>query len=57
LHHLYQCNEILAARLNTIHNLHYYQCLMSGLRLAIETHKLEKFVNDFYHNIEDNITC
>lgn len=56
LHHLYQCNEILAARLNTIHNLYYYQRLMSGLRLAIETCSLRKFVDDFYKNIEDNTT-
>lgn len=48
LHHLDRCNEILGARLNTIHNLHYYQCLMSGLRGAIEQGKLEDFVADFY---------
>ncbi|KAG1716889.1 hypothetical protein ID866_302 [Astraeus odoratus] len=36
LHHLDRCNEILGARLNTIHNLRYYQRLMSGLRKAIE---------------------
>ena len=29
-------NEILGARLNTLHNLHYYQELMRGLRAAIE---------------------
>jgi queuine tRNA-ribosyltransferase len=29
-------NEILGARLNTIHNLHYYQDLMRELRTAIE---------------------
>ncbi|PLO68968.1 tRNA guanosine(34) transglycosylase Tgt, partial [Klebsiella michiganensis] len=32
LHHLDRCNEILGARLNTIHNLRYYQRLMAGLR-------------------------
>jgi hypothetical protein len=32
LHHLDKCNEILGARLNTIHNLYYYQTLMRGLR-------------------------
>ena len=32
LHHLDKCHEILGARLNTIHNLHYYQTLMRGLR-------------------------
>ena len=28
LHHLHRANEILGARLNTIHNLHYYLDLM-----------------------------
>ena len=36
LHHLQKANEILGARLNTIHNLHYYQELMRTLRRAIE---------------------
>ncbi|MGZ5039365.1 MAG: tRNA guanosine(34) transglycosylase Tgt [Usitatibacter sp.] len=35
LHHLHRANEILGARLNTIHNLHYYLELMEGLRGAI----------------------
>jgi queuine tRNA-ribosyltransferase len=48
LRHLFQCNEILGARLNTIHNLHYYQTLMRGLRDAIEERKLKAFVDDFY---------
>jgi len=43
LHHLYRCREILSARLNTIHNLRYYQRLMSRLRLAIEQNTLESF--------------
>ena len=36
LHHLQKANEILGARLNTLHNLHYYQELMRDLRAAIE---------------------
>jgi queuine tRNA-ribosyltransferase len=36
LHHLQRTNEILGARLNTLHNLHYYQELMRDLRAAIE---------------------
>ena len=36
LHHLQKANEILGARLNTVHNLHYYQALMRELRAAIE---------------------
>lgn len=48
LYHLDRCNEILGARLNTMHNLHYYQCLMVGLRQAIDEGKLEHFVGEFY---------
>jgi queuine tRNA-ribosyltransferase len=40
LHHLQRANEILGARLNTLHNLHYYQELMRGLRQAIEGGRL-----------------
>jgi queuine tRNA-ribosyltransferase len=45
LHHLQRVNEILGARLNTIHNLHYYQELMQGLRAAIEAGRLAGFVS------------
>ncbi len=48
LHHLARCNEILGASLNTLHNLHYYLSLVSGLRVAIAAAGLEDFVNDFY---------
>lgn len=43
LHHLARCREILGARLNTIHNLHYYQKVMLDLRVAIEQGKLSDF--------------
>jgi queuine tRNA-ribosyltransferase len=36
LYHLDKTKEILGARLNTLHNLHYYQELMRELRSAIE---------------------
>jgi queuine tRNA-ribosyltransferase len=48
LHHLDKCNEILGARLNTIHNLSYYQGLMTGLREAIRQQSLPAFRNSFY---------
>jgi len=48
LRHLQQCNEILGARLATIHNLYYYQALMRSLRLAIEQKRLDEFVEKFY---------
>ena len=47
LHHLHKVGEILGARLNTIHNLHYYQVLMQGMRDAIEAGEFEKFKTDF----------
>jgi queuine tRNA-ribosyltransferase len=40
LYHLQKANEILGARLNTIHNLHYYLELMRELRAAIEDRRL-----------------
>jgi len=43
LHHLQRVNEILGARLNTLHNLHYYLDLMRKLRRAIEEGRLEAF--------------
>ncbi|WP_457913714.1 tRNA guanosine(34) transglycosylase Tgt [Candidatus Gillettellia adelgis] len=51
LHHLDRCNEMLGARLNTLHNLHYYQRLMAGLRRAIENDQLALFVMKFYAQI------
>jgi queuine tRNA-ribosyltransferase len=47
LHHLDRATEILGARLNTIHNLHYYLELMRGLREAVETGRLEAFRERF----------
>ena len=37
LHHLHRCNEMLGARLNTLHNLHFYQQFTREAREAIET--------------------
>lgn len=48
LRHLDKCKEILGARLNTIHNLYYYQKLMNDLRAAIETGQLAHWVREFY---------
>lgn len=48
LHHLDKCNEMLGSKLNTIHNLRYYQNLMDGLRKAIEKGTLSDFVKEFY---------
>jgi len=51
LHHLDRCNEILGARLNSIHNVRYYQRLMANLRHAIYEERLECFVEEFYEKI------
>lgn len=48
LHHLDKCGEMLGSQLNTIHNLRFYQNLMSGLRGAIEAGTLSDFVSEFY---------
>ena len=48
LRHLFRCNEILGARLNTIHNLRYYQMLMTDIREAIEQQRFEAFRSEFY---------
>jgi len=48
LHHLDKTVEILGARLNTIHNLYYYNSLMSDMRKAIENNSFQSFVHDFY---------
>ncbi|CAG0123911.1 Queuine tRNA-ribosyltransferase [Rhodocyclaceae bacterium] len=47
LHHLHRLNEILGARLNTIHNLHYYQELMGEIRQAIAAGCFDAFVDGF----------
>jgi len=48
LHHLDRCTEMLGAHLMTVHNLYYYQELMSGLRDAIARGGLADFVQAFY---------
>jgi len=48
LHHLDRCGEMLGSMLNTIHNLRYYQRVMTGLRGAIEAGTLADFVKMFY---------
>jgi queuine tRNA-ribosyltransferase len=47
LQHLHRVGEILGSRLNTIHNVHYYQQLMAGMRTAIEQGTFARFVQDF----------
>ena len=48
LRHLDKCSEILGARLNTIHNLYYFQDLMRQIRAAIESGRYNEFSRQFY---------
>ncbi|CAK8716006.1 tRNA guanosine(34) transglycosylase Tgt [Candidatus Electrothrix aarhusensis] len=48
LRHLFQCREILAYQLNSIHNLHYYCTLMAGMRQAIAEDRFLDFRRNFY---------
>lgn len=55
LHHLQRVNEILGARLNTLHNLYYYQQLMRDLRNAIEAGTLAGFTTAFARQRSHNM--
>ena len=46
LRHLDRCGEILGSRLNTIHNLHYYETLMADIRAAVEGGVFADFARD-----------
>ena len=48
LRHLFRCGEILSARLNTYHNLHYYLNLMDSARKAIAAGRFLDFRKEFY---------
>ena len=48
LYHVVRADEIIGAMLLTWHNLHYYQELMAGLRVAIATGTLDAFVAEFH---------
>ena len=48
LRHLDKCNEILGSHLNTVHNLHFYQRLMSEIRAAIAAHAFDAYAAGFY---------
>jgi len=47
LRHLYMARELLAYRLNTIHNIFYYTHLMEGIRKAIEEDRMDSFRQTF----------
>ncbi len=47
LRHLYKCDEILASRLATYHNLYFYRTLMIDIRQAIENNRLTEYRKEF----------
>ncbi len=52
LRHLYMAKEILAYRLNTIHNIHYFTTLMKEMREAIRQERFARFKRGFYAHRE-----
>lgn len=48
LRHLWVSNEILASRLNTLHNLHHVLSLMRELRVAIRLGRLAAYREEFW---------
>ncbi len=48
LRHLDKCGEILGSRLNTMHNLYYFQELMRWIREAIVAGEYDSFCKNFY---------
>lgn len=52
LRHLYLARELMAYRLNTIHNIHFYIRLMEQMRNAILKNEFEAFKTDFYEKQE-----
>ena len=55
LRHLYMARELLAYRLNTIHNLFYYAHLMEGIRRAIEADHVDVFIHNFFEAYRGNV--
>jgi queuine tRNA-ribosyltransferase len=47
LHHLQRSGEMLGARLNSLHNLHFYQAFTGRMRAALEAGEFEAWKADF----------
>ena len=52
--HLLKTNEILGARLATVHNLHYFLDLMQRMRSAIGANKFAEFKQKFFEQRSQN---
>ena len=48
LRHLFMAKELLANRLNTIHNIYYFMNLMKEMREAIRSGRFNRFKKNFY---------
>lgn len=57
LRHLFTTREILASHLNTVHNLHYFVNLMTGIRKAIDEDRFVEFRKAFYAQREAQACC
>jgi queuine tRNA-ribosyltransferase len=55
LRHLYMAKELLAYRLNTIHNVHYYIDLIKKIQNAILADAFDEFKKDFYEKRNNNL--
>jgi queuine tRNA-ribosyltransferase len=51
LRHLYMARELLAYRLNTIHNIHFFINFMQQIRSAILNDSLDAFKTDFFSSL------
>ena len=56
IRHLFKCHEMLAQRLATIHNLHFYSQLMKNIQKSIEEDKFEEFKKEFLGKLSSNNT-
>jgi queuine tRNA-ribosyltransferase len=53
LRHLDKCNEILGARLNTLHNLYFYLDLMRQMRMALDEGRFAAFAQGVLDRRQD----
>ena len=53
LRHLYMARELLAYRLNTIHNVYFFVDFVKRMRQAILSDGFESFRQDFYHRLDN----
>ena len=47
IHHLFNAKEMLGGMLLSLHNIYFYQEMMSNIRIAIENNEFKKFKDNF----------